>query len=161
MRLDQIEIRNATSQDFSSIKSLHTDLYNIHHIGAPDIFKNIQSIVLSTKEIDISDFNVNNIVVATVDSLVVGYLEFFEKTIEESETLRQRKMYCVVDLVVSSEYRGKGIGKMLLGEVENRARLNSFDSVEVPVFTFNRKAQDFYEINGYSEYVTRVRKVLQ
>lgn len=56
----------------------------------------------------------------------------------------------VVTLIVGRSHRSLGVGRALLGAAERIARERGFDMVKIAVMSGNRRAQEFYEANGYS-----------
>ena len=64
-------------------------------------------------------------------------------------------MYCwnvvAIDIIwVDEQYRGQGLGSMLLGEVEHEAMEKGCHLVHLDTFDF--QAKGFYEKNGYSVF---------
>ena len=64
-------------------------------------------------------------------------------------------MYCwnvvAIDIIwVDEQYRGQGLGSMLLGEVEREAMEKGCHLVHLDTFDF--QAKGFYEKNGYSVF---------
>ncbi len=55
----------------------------------------------------------------------------------------------VTELVVSEQYRQGGIGKALLGKMEEYFKTVGCESVLIDVFAYNTYAQNFYDGNGY------------
>jgi len=55
------------------------------------------------------------------------------------------------ELIVSREYRNRGIGEELLGYCIKEAERNGMDEVEVGVMKENKKAIEFYKRNGIDE----------
>ncbi|GAB6108347.1 GNAT family N-acetyltransferase [Fusibacter bizertensis] len=52
-------------------------------------------------------------------------------------------------LIGDSEYRGKGISKMMMAFIENECRKLGADAIELGVFEYNVKAQNLYLNSGY------------
>lgn len=65
----------------------------------------------------------------------------------------------VVELFVSDTVRGKGVGSLLMKEIENVFRENGCDSVRVEVFSGN-EAHAFYQKIGYSDRCIDMMKML-
>jgi len=66
-------------------------------------------------------------------------------------------MYCwnvvAIDIIwVDEQYRGQGLGSILLGEVEREAMEKGCHLVHLDTFDF--QAKEFYEKNGYSVFGT-------
>jgi len=55
------------------------------------------------------------------------------------------------ELIVSREYRNRGIGEELLRYCIKEAEWNEMDEIEVGVMKENRKAIEFYKRNGIDE----------
>jgi GNAT superfamily N-acetyltransferase len=148
-----IEVRMANATDSTSVGRLFCELYLLHFEGNSRIFKDPNG--NSTNDVELS---IANTVIATVESKVVGYLKYSEKVVDESRVLLPRRMLIADDLIVRRDYRNLGIGMRLLNYLEDIGTERGFDSVEIPVFSFNNDAHGFYEHQGYTEYVRRYRK---
>lgn len=64
-------------------------------------------------------------------------------------------MYCwnvvAIDIIwVDEQYRGQGLGSILLGDVEREAMEKGCHLVQLDTFDF--QAKGFYEKNGYSVF---------
>jgi ribosomal protein S18 acetylase RimI-like enzyme len=85
--------------------------------------------------------------------------------VEPSST--EEDLYCkparsavVTDLHVLPEFRGKGIGKWLLGKAEECATTRHIPYVKLQVFAGNTRARVFYQALGYQEVaVTLVKQI--
>lgn len=53
------------------------------------------------------------------------------------------------ELVVAKDYRGRGVGRQLIGRAVEVARDRALDEVEVSTEFTNEKAQQFYEACGF------------
>lgn len=97
--------------------------------------------------------------VAIVEGAIVGYVS---GTANDSEDDLENITpgYYVGDLVVSQEYRSKGIGSQLLAAVYAYAKENGFCTVELGVLARNTAAQQFYRKEGFEDYEVVLRKRL-
>ena len=59
------------------------------------------------------------------------------------------KMGEVTELVVSKNVRGKGIGKLLLNNIEEYFKSKNCEYIKIDVFSYNENAIKFYEKDGY------------
>lgn len=55
----------------------------------------------------------------------------------------------VIDLYLDESYRGKGVGKRLLGKMEEYFKVNKCDSMWVQVFEPNKNAHEVYKKFGF------------
>lgn len=56
-----------------------------------------------------------------------------------------------LSVYIAREYRGKGIGSLLLTEIERLAKENDFHKIVLFTFPFNKLGQGLYLKNGYRE----------
>ena len=56
-----------------------------------------------------------------------------------------------MDIVVAPDQRGKGVGKALLNEVINWAKIKKLEYVELSVLTQNKNAIELYEKMDFVE----------
>ncbi len=74
----------------------------------------------------------------------LGILEpFFRLHVEGS--------YYIASLTVFPEFRGRGLGRLLMAEVEADARVRKFGQASLTVFAENKGALTLYEDLGYRE----------
>lgn len=71
------------------------------------------------------------------------------------------RRYAIVDtIVVRQDCRGLGIGKKLMDEAREWARLKGATAVELNVYAFNSSAITFYHSLGYDMLCHRMSKAL-
>lgn len=85
--------------------------------------------------------NEAKVYLATMDKLI-GFIWFFE--------IKQQRLH-INYFAVSEEYRGLGIGKLLLESVHLFAKENNFRDIELYVSDGNTIAINFYFKYGYEE----------
>ncbi|WP_066290465.1 arsinothricin resistance N-acetyltransferase ArsN1 family A [Bacillus sp. FJAT-29937] len=59
-----------------------------------------------------------------------------------------------LSVYIAREYRGKGIGSLLLAAIENQAIENDFHKIVLFTFPFNQLGQGLYRKKGYREVGT-------
>lgn len=94
--------------------------------------------------------NINNIIVAEINNLVVGTIKYLIKEKLENSYTNYRKVLFIDALVVDVNHRKNGIGKILMQEMEKLAKDNNCSSIELNVWAFNDEAIKFYEKFGMS-----------
>lgn len=62
----------------------------------------------------------------------------------------------IYDLAVGREYRRKGIGEQMLGEIIGWFKLHQIDRIELMVLTKNRVALSFWEKHGFKVFLNRM-----
>ncbi len=66
-------------------------------------------------------------------------------------TWKAKPLLNIHDLIVATAFRGQGIGRFLLQEVENYARKNNYCRINLEVRQCNIVAQNLYKKAGYGE----------
>ena len=142
---ENVDVRKVNINDFSSVKKLMQSVQDLHHNNRSEIHKD-------SKIFDKEEFsqNINNIIVAEINNLVVGVVKYLIKEKLENSYTNYRKVLFIDALVVDQNYRKKGIGKILMLEMDKIAKYNNCSSVELNVWAFNENAIKFYEGMGMS-----------
>ena len=85
----------------------------------------------------------NNIIIGLVMGIVA------EKDEIDKLTNDCAKTGSVIELIVKDNIRGNGIGKILLGKIEEYFKNIDCRRINIEVFGPNKKGLNFYEKNGY------------
>jgi ribosomal protein S18 acetylase RimI-like enzyme len=88
-------------------------------------------------------------------SVVLGFLSFMV-TYEDGKEV----VYCY-EIHLSENARGKGLGKLLMGKMEEIGRRIGLEKTMLTVFKSNEMAREFYHRNGYvlDEYSPKPRRL--
>ena len=142
---EMLQIRKASVNDYIYVQKLMQSVQDLHHNKRSEIHKD-------SEIFDKEEFsqNINNIIVAEINNLVVGVVKYLIKEKLENSYTNYRKVLFIDALVVDQNYRKKGIGKILMLEMEKIAKYNNCSSVELNVWAFNENAIKFYEGMGMS-----------
>jgi len=87
-----------------------------------------------------------NVIVAEQEGKIVGWASLNQ--------YNNRSAYdgvADISVYISREYRGRGIGKRLLSELENIAKENGFHKMVLFTFPFNQLGQGLYKKMGFRE----------
>ena len=79
--------------------------------------------------------------------IIIGIIE--EKDEIDKLTNDCAKTGSILELVVKNDIRGNGIGKLLLGKIEQFFKNVDCKRINIEVFGPNKKGLNFYEKNGY------------
>jgi ribosomal protein S18 acetylase RimI-like enzyme len=89
----------------------------------------------------------NHMLVARDGTIPIGFVNFLIR-----KTVLHRSPSGLIDeLIISDEYRGKGIGRRLISEVIQRCRNQGCCELEVSTLMSNQKARSFYRECGFNE----------
>ena len=90
---------------------------------------------------ELEDNPVSNILVASMDNLVIGYIDYWI-TFDSSTICR---------ICVLPEYRNKGIATKLLSNCENELKNQNVEFLTLEVRASNQSAINFYLKNGFNK----------
>lgn len=96
--------------------------------------------------------DIYNIFVAEENNKLLGFIIVQEMKTREYKCIVPHKYSYIVDIVVDTNSRSKGIGKLLLEEVKTWSKNKNLDYVELSVLSNNYKAIKLYENFGFKEY---------
>jgi len=131
--MEKVTIRNAELGDISILTKLCTQL------GYPandnQISNRLKRLLKSSSDV---------VIVAIDKTEVVGWIHVFISSRLESDPFAE-----IGGLVISSEHRNKGIGKMLVNAAEKWARERGLSKIRVRSRLERTDARRFYERDGY------------
>lgn len=93
----------------------------------------------------------SDILIATFENEVVGFLLIKETTTPPYTCLVEHKYAFIVDVIVGKRYQNKGIGSALLEEAKKWAAYRHLDYLELNVLTENKGAKSLYEKHGFKD----------
>jgi GNAT superfamily N-acetyltransferase len=100
------------------------------------------------------------IVLAEAEGRVVAAMGF---SLDEDAAYVTDDVRChgtVTDLVVDEEWRGRGVGRLLLSEAERLTRAAGFRRLTIGVLAANAAAEGLYRACGFDPYVSILVKAL-
>ncbi|MBU2213806.1 GNAT family N-acetyltransferase [Patescibacteria group bacterium] len=102
------------------------------------------------------------ILVASEEDIPMGFIAGTIPEQDENDLLDHypTREGTILELIVSTEQRGKSIGRQLMEELENHFRQHGCGSVRVGCFAPNTGAHGFYEKCGYDDrYIEMLKKL--
>ena len=139
MSQNNVVIRKAQHHDLIPMAELLEQLFCIEDDFTFDLNKQISGLRLLLKVPTASMF------VAKVKNRVVGMITLQSLI----STAMGEQVGLIEDLVVSSEYRGKGIGKSLLNSVINESERRGYVRLSLGADIRNTSAINFYHTHGF------------
>jgi GNAT superfamily N-acetyltransferase len=100
------------------------------------------------------------IVLAEADGVIVAAMGFSLDEDAAYVTDDVRRHGTVTDLVVQEEWRGRGVGQMLLTEAERLTRAAGLKRLTIGVLAANARAERTYRAFGFDPYVSMLVKAL-
>ena len=92
--------------------------------------------------------------------VLVGFVHAMVNEVNGRPGWVARRYVYVSDLVVHENYRGRGVGRLLMDAVEGWAADLGINTLELTVWEFNSRARSMYEKLGYSDMYHRMWKQL-
>ncbi|MEM2897613.1 MAG: GNAT family N-acetyltransferase [Candidatus Bathyarchaeia archaeon] len=140
--MNDVFIRKAGKPDLPAIEKLLMKL-----IESMDSKKGIDTnAVIENCRNLLSDLN-THILVAEADGTIIGFINFtIRKTL-----LHSAPSGLIDELVVATDYRGKGVGKKLIHAAIEQCKQLGCCEVEVSTELANANAREFYRSCGFDE----------
>ena len=127
------------------------DAFAICNISCADLGYDCSCEFVSTR-ISNLDKGREKVFVAEVNGIVAGYIHA-----EKYQTLYFEPMINILGLAVSSEFRRRGIGKMLLKRAERWANEVGIHKIRLNSGASRKEAHSFYRAMGYSNEKGQIR----
>ena len=144
-------IRKAKIEDAAAIEALYTELekdavmYQCEHfVLSPSGVRSRQLEEILKSE--------NQVMLVAVDEsdVVIGFAHVVFMGVKAFSCLKPQTNIYLQDLVVSGDYRNRGIGTLLLNEAKKYGTEKRADFFRTQVFPMNKAGLRFYERNGFS-----------
>ena len=133
-----------------NIFSLYVEGYYLHYNARKDKYTNRD--LDNLKQLFLSTLESTELVYAIDDNNnVLGYLLFQYK-------VKVSKVLYIEEIIVNQKFRNNGVGKALILKVEDIAKQNNCDSLELCCWNFNHNAFEFYKHLNFSEQRTIFEK---
>lgn len=101
------------------------------------------------------------VLVALVDAEVVGYATIMTKVTSEELGDADIEYGLISDLVISEEFRRKGLGRRLLEAAETYARSHGVKWLRIGSLAMNKSARTLYESSGFTNLYVELEKDLR
>ena len=148
-------IREARVDDAPALAALSRHVQAIHLAERPEYFAESSDDELSEwfhRRLGEADFRAW---LAEVNGYSAGYVALVIRERSGTPFSRPRTFGEVDQIGVVPEFRGRGVGRALLGRVVNEARRIGIEQIELNAWAFNREAQDFFQRSGFTAMTVR------
>ncbi len=158
----EISIRKAIPSDYSALCELFDELDALHRDHLPHMFQKPPG---PARDRDyylelIADEGVGFFVAGSGENI----LGFVHAAIRETPAIPlfvPRRYAVLIDLLVRSGYRNRGIGRMLVDKAQAWTIAEGATSIELNVYAFNKNAIAFYKDLGYQTISRKMSKDLE
>ena len=145
-----INIRKAKTEDLARLEELYRELEEDAVLYQPEHFVFSPEGTRSEQMKDFLDSDTQAMFVAEDDGEVIGFAHVVLIKAKKVPCLKPETSLYLQDLVVTAEYRSRGIGTILLNEAKKYGKENGADFFRTQVFPQNTDGMRFYERNGFS-----------
>ena len=158
----RVGVRKATADDYNALCDLFDEVDALHRDNLPHRFQQPSG---PARERDdylrlITDDDVA-LLVGAVGGSTVGFVHAMIREPPGMPMFVRRRYAVIENLVVKSEFRKQGIGRILVDEVQEWAIAKGARSIELNVYEFNETAISFYEGLGYRNLSRKMSKELK
>ena len=147
--MNEIFIRKAQLEDLNIIQNLNNELFKLEKEKYDSTL--VQNWPLSEDgKYYFEDLIINHyVIVATKDDKIVGYLA---GSINEKGSYEEIQYGEINNMLVDNNFRGLGIGKLLIDKFKQYCKDNSIKNLKVVASAKNIKAIEFYKNNGFNNF---------
>ena len=150
-------VRLGTTKDIEQTNIIRKQVNELHVLGEPTVFKGFSKELEEHIKNFVND-KTKSFLVYEKDDKILAYamLEFVTKP--ETSYRYEQKYLEVQELGTLEGFKGKGYGKLVMQKVEEIAKQNNFNQIQLNMWTFNDKVLNFYEKIGFENYRKYLRK---
>ena len=142
-------IRRGTVTDIPAINHLLGQVLMVHHIGRPDLFKEIGQKYTDDELANIIQDDENPVFVfEDDDGQVIGHCFCQTQVVNEGPSRYGIKTLYIDDLCIDEEARGKKVGTKLYEYTKQYAKDNGYFNVTLHAWECNPNAVAFYKSLG-------------
>jgi len=145
-------IKVVETKDYSILAKLNEEIQTFHHSLQPKIFKPYdKEAILDYFKTTLNNENVFAYL-AKDNETPIGYVLLFLINIAENPFQYSKSFILLDQILVVKNYKGKGVGKLLLDTAFSVARDYQINSVELNHWTLNESARKFFNKNKFEYY---------
>ena len=157
-----ISVRKAAANDYIAMCELFDEADALHRENLPHRFQKPGGPVREQEYYSglIADGNVG-LFVAEAGGKLVGFVHALIRDAPAIPVFVPRRHAIVDGIVVKSEFRNHGTGRMLMDKMQAWAIAKGAASIELNVYEFNETAISFYERLGYQTFSRKMSRDLK
>jgi diamine N-acetyltransferase len=153
-----INFRKAILSDYDDIQTLKKQVHKFNYKNRPDFYRNTDSPFDKNEFENILRSQDSEIYFIEFDGKMCGYA--FVKIIKfiDNPLINDHDRFFIDDICVEQSLRKRGIGKIIMRELEAECKSKGIKYMDLTVWNFNDKAHDFYRKLGMKEIIFRMEK---
>jgi len=147
--MNNVEYRRANINDLSAIQNLNNELFKLEKENFDPTLVKEWPLTDEGRQYFEDLINNNYVVVAIIDSEIIGYLA---GTINEKGSYEEIQYGEVNNMFVMPNCRGLGVGKKLFNSFKEYCLSNEINNMIVTASAKNLNAIAFYRKNGFEDF---------
>ncbi len=155
-----ILLRKARPSDLKDLKELLYEENRYHSELVPEFVRSTRDVLSSEELSEFIDDRNRELFVAQSRADLVGAVIVAIIRMEGARWKKSVETGYVEDLIVTSEFRNRGVGGMLMEKAAEWVRSKGVDSMELHAWEVNRQAVSFYRTAGFQTIQLRMKKDL-
>lgn len=149
-----IDIRTAQPDDAEIVAELNADVQALHVAAVPWLFKDGAMTPEAAKRLLEAPDNI--VLVAEANAVPVGYLYAEHRRVPETPLTHPYEILHVHHISVRESHRQSGVGQALMEELRVAGKERGVERISADVWSFNERAQRFFDGHGLSPYMVRL-----
>lgn len=155
-----IKFTQAKKEDYTGFVEVFKEIEELHRLNVSWKFKKQKPIISEEYFGKLINDEKCLFLLAKDKDEIVGYTTAYKEEVSGAPVLKNRKWIHIDDLAVKSNQRKKGLGSMIMIEVEKWAKRNKYNEIELNVWLFNKNAINFYKKKGFKAFSQKMRKII-
>lgn len=147
--MEEIEVRLGNTYDLKDIQRLDSNLFDLEIANFNEDLKPNWAFETEGETYFRDMISNENIYVAVHNNAIVGYLA---GKANANKSYLNKPTAKIEAMCISDEFRGLGIGKLLVNKFKQKCRLNRVERIVVTTSFKNTAALDFYKKNNFADY---------
>lgn len=157
-----IIIREYKEQDEKALKQSIIDLQNYECAFDPEMLSGEETVdAWFNHVLEENKQKDGRIYIAENNKKAIGFISLRIEPKGNEILLPSVKSVFITDFIIQKEFRGKGIGKMLLAKADEYAKTKSISYIKLSVFAANTNVVELYHKLGFKDHdITMLKLIL-
>lgn len=140
------------TKDYKLLAELNEEVQTLHHTLQPEIFKPFDKEAI-TRHFETTVKNENVCAyIAKKNELTIGYIILYKMNFLDNPFQYARRFVLIDQISVIKDYKGNGVGKLLLDTAFVLAKDCNINCIELNHWTLNESARRFFKKNKFEYY---------
>ena len=156
----EYNFRNATIADYETILELKIQVHDFHVGNRPDFFTDTEDPFDKTIYEELLAFPEIQVFIIEDKNRIYGYAITKILKFENNPIINNQQRLFIEDICIDLNFRKRGIGSLLMKELESICKSKGYRCLELNVWAFNTSSIDFYKKFGMKTIMHRMEKII-